>query len=171
MGMHEKKAFGFRVETAIRFISEQLPQEDFAAKPVLFHSIRIGTRLYNDGYGETIVLAGFLHDVLENTAVTSDEMSEKFGAEITAFVEANSKDSSITDGPTRRAELIQRCFSTSQSAAIVKAADILDNFTYYTAIQDTEQISFCRQNARTAKECMPPEYDDPIFTALITLLS
>jgi (p)ppGpp synthase/HD superfamily hydrolase len=55
-----------KFEKAVRLLVEHLPfSEDNSKKPRLFHAIRVGVYLYEQGYSENIVLAGILHDAIE----------------------------------------------------------------------------------------------------------
>jgi (p)ppGpp synthase/HD superfamily hydrolase len=74
--------------------------------PYLVHPLRVGEILAKAGCRTDVVIAGILHDVLEDTAVGSDELRERFGAEVLALVEGASEpdktgtwEESITDVP------------------------------------------------------------------------
>ena len=101
-------------------------------KPTLFHGIRVGIYLYTNGYSQDIVIAGFLHDIFEDTSVKEEELIHHFGVEVTRLVSACTKDRKIKDSDERIEELIQRCAQQGENALIVKTADILDSFSYYT---------------------------------------
>ncbi|OQX50694.1 hypothetical protein B5M47_03440 [candidate division CPR3 bacterium 4484_211] len=100
-------------------------------KPVIFHSIRVGLYLYSRGYGKDIVIAGLLHDLLEDSNVTYQEIIQRFGAEVAELVQANSFDKNITDKEKRKNQTLAKCIKKGKSALIIKATDILDNSYYY----------------------------------------
>ena len=59
-------SLSLKFESAVRLLVEHFPISDQnSRKPVLFHDIRVGVYLYNNGYSEDVVLAGLLHDALE----------------------------------------------------------------------------------------------------------
>lgn len=154
------------IEKAIRLLCKYFPDNNSLSKPTLFHSIRVGNALYKKGYSGNIVIAGFLHDLLEDTAVTEDEITNLFGKDVTEIVRANTKNKSLTDREERHRELISRCATTSEAAAIVKAADILDNFDFYTRTKNQDGIEYCKNNAKLMEEFTPKSYSDPIFEEL-----
>ena len=87
--------------------------------------------LYNRNYGKRIIISGLLHDLLEDTNVTSDEIRSKFGKDVANIVEATSFDENIDGYLERHYDIYKRCFELGRSAVIVKATDILDNSDYY----------------------------------------
>ncbi len=50
-----------------------------------------------------------------------------------------------------------------QDALIVKAADILDSFNYYTAEQNADQLQYCLRNAKAIFQYKPDEFKDKVF--------
>lgn len=74
---------GFKAEKAIRLLCKLFTEERSLTKPTLFHSIRVGNYLYKNGYPDHIVIAGFLHDVVEDTKTTTDEIVDLFGKNLT----------------------------------------------------------------------------------------
>jgi len=60
------KSLNLKFEKAVRLLVEYMPPSDTdSRKPILFHDIRVGVYLYENGYSENIVLAGVLHDAIE----------------------------------------------------------------------------------------------------------
>ncbi len=155
-----------RIEKAIILASSKFATLHHLIKPTLLHSVRVGSWLYFHGYETNIVIAGFLHDIIEDTDVTEQNICEDFGVEVANLVVANTKNSNITEKKTRNDELIKRCLETSKKASIVKAADILDNFKYYLSLNDQAGIEYCKNNAMSFRKYFNNAYDDKIFTML-----
>ncbi len=151
-------------ERAIRLLSTYMPPEN--TKPVLLLSIRVGIYLLENKYSEDIVLAGFLHDILEDTNIAPVEIQNIFGKNVLELITANTKNTSIVDKTERRKELIKRCVKLGQDSAIIKAADILDNYQYYKGIGDATGIEYCQSNASLVKKYMLTTFNDPIFETL-----
>jgi (p)ppGpp synthase/HD superfamily hydrolase len=61
----------------MKLLVSYFPQEPMK-KPTLFHSLRVGTYLWNNGYSEDIQIAGVLHDALEDTDMPERIIQEKF---------------------------------------------------------------------------------------------
>ncbi len=87
------------------------------------HPLDVARLLEESGQRETVVLAGLLHDVLEDTAVTAAELHERFGAEVTGLVEALTQDPAIDDYHERKAALRTQVLSSGRDAATVALAD------------------------------------------------
>ena len=136
-----------QIEKAIVFASSKFARCHNLIKPTLLHSIRVGSWLFLQGSDVHIVIAGLLHDIIEDTDATEQEIFDAFGEEVGDIVKANTKDIKIQDSEERNQELIQRCLDVSEGAAIVKAADIYDNYTYYTQLDDQAGIAYCKSNA------------------------
>lgn len=158
--------FGARFEKAIRLLSEKLPLSENLIKPTLFHSIRVGLLLYELGYSENIVLAGLLHDIIEDSDINELEINELFNKEVATIVKANSKNDSILDTKERAEELIRRCILAGENALIVKAADIIDNYHYYAKTNNKKGIKYCLNNSQLLINNIPDRFKDPIFEKL-----
>ncbi|GGM51817.1 HD domain-containing protein [Haloarcula argentinensis] len=119
------------IERAIQYLVHSFESSGDNPKPVILHSTRVGMNLYNRDYDKSIVISGFLHDLLEDTDVASDEIRSEFGEDVANIVEATSFDENIDDYLQQHLDMYERCFALGRSAVIVKAADILDNSDYY----------------------------------------
>ena len=119
------------IERAIQYLVHSFESSGDNPKPVILHSTRVGMNLYNRNYGKRIIISGLLHDLLEDTDVTSDEIRSKFGKDVANIVEATSFDENIDDYLERHYDIYKRCFELGRNAAVVKAMDILDNSDYY----------------------------------------
>ena len=162
------KELNIEFEKGIRLLTEYLPVSDNSTrKPILFHDIRVGSYLYENGYSCDVVLGGLLHDAIEFSSMTEQILRDEFGDEVTRLVLASTKDDSIEDKEEKTRELIIRCVQNGQDALIVKAADILDSFKYYTAEQNADQLQYCLRNANAIFQHKPDEFKDEIFNELI----
>ncbi len=159
-----------KIKEAIVFSCQKLANLENSNKPVLLHAISVGTRLYSNNYQVQIVIAGYLHDIIEDTHITKRQIEKKFGREVSEIVLANTKNTNIKERSERHRELIKRCLSHSEKAAIVKAADILDNYTYYTNLADQYGINYCLDNIQLFKRYMQERYTDRIFTEMFTII-
>ena len=133
-------------EKAVQILCEYMPSDDELSKPTLFHSIRTGLYLYQKGYGQDIVLAGVLHDIIEDTGISEQKIEDEFGKIILDLILANSKDNTIENQADRIDELIKRCITTSEDALIIKTADVIDNFKYFYKIQNRDGLDYCVKN-------------------------
>ena len=165
--MRDEIQLGIEFERAVRFLAERMPiSDEHARKPVLFHNVRVGTYLYENGYSHDIVIAGILHDAIEFAGVLKEELAKEFGEEITRLVRASTKDDTIEDKGEKTRELIQRCVQNGEDALIVKTADILDSFKWYSRLGNRDQLDYCKRNADAIFEYKPEEFSDDIFAEL-----
>jgi guanosine-3',5'-bis(diphosphate) 3'-pyrophosphohydrolase len=68
-----------------------------------------------------------LHDTIEDTKTTADELREHFGEKITSIVLDVTDDKSITDKARRKALQIEHAPHISYEAKLVKLADKISN--------------------------------------------
>lgn len=154
-------------EKAVRLLSKYMPiSDETTRKPIMFHDIRVGVYLYENGYSRDIVLAGVLHDTLEFSKITEQMLKDGFGDNVARLVLASTKNDSITDKEEKTSELITRCITNGQDALIVKAADILDSFSFYTSIDNKDQIEYCMRNTNAILNALPADFNDKIFSEL-----
>jgi (p)ppGpp synthase/HD superfamily hydrolase len=67
------------------------------------HPVRVARLLAARGYDEEVVAAALLHDVVEDTAVTLDEVRERFGARVAQLVACVTEDPRLPTGERKRA--------------------------------------------------------------------
>lgn len=167
MTHQEHLRLALEFERAIRFLTERMPVSDETSrKPVLFHNIRVGVSLYERGYAPDIVIAGILHDAIEFAGVLEEELRREFGDEIARLVRATTKDDTIANKEQKTRELIDRAVACSESALIIKTADILDSFHWYSRAENPGELDYCKRNAVAILDMKPETFHDPIFAEL-----
>ena len=135
-----------RSEAAILFLAEALSmRRQSGKKPVLLHSIRVGSRLLALGYGTNVVIAGLLHDILEKTLVTHDQIARRFGEEVGALVACVTNDRHITDPIARYVDSIKRCRDHGCDALAIRAVDLIDNCDRLTALLRLDRLPRIRK--------------------------
>jgi len=115
------------IEKAIKFLVASIERSGHNPKPVILHSIRVGLYLDRQGYNKNVVIAGILHDLLEDSETTIEEIREEFGDKIANLVLVNSFDKTIKEKKKRYYESFARCLEAGKDALVIKAADVLDN--------------------------------------------
>jgi len=129
-------------EQAIKFLVHKIEDSNGNSKPVILHSIRVGIYLDREGYSRDIVVAGFLHDLLEDSDTTEEEISQRFGESVAKLVKAASFDKNVSDKRQRYAQTYHRGIQAGKDALVVKAADILDNSCYYSFTDSQESYDW-----------------------------
>jgi guanosine-3',5'-bis(diphosphate) 3'-pyrophosphohydrolase len=82
--------------------------------------------LATDGADAELVAAGWLHDTVEDTATTREELAEKFGARVASLVVEVTDDMSL-EKPVRRRKQIEDAPHKSAGAKLIKIADKISN--------------------------------------------
>ena len=162
------KSLNIKFEKAVRVLSEYMPESDEnSRKPVMFHDIRVGVYLYENGYSEDVVLAGVLHDASEWSGADEQLLRDEFGDNVVRLIFASTKDDTIADKVEKTNELIQRCVQNGQDALIVKTADIIDSFKWYASQNNEDELkNHCVKNANAIFKFKPEDFDDKIFNEL-----
>ncbi len=153
-----------KITQAIKLIKKYCPpSEAHSKKQMLPHVTRVGEYLQENGYSEDIVLAGYLHDMIEWSDINPQIISDQFGPRVLEIIQANSKDRSIDDKDERIQDLCRRCAELGKDALIVKAADTLDSFKHYTKTQNQPELEYCAKNAAAV---LRYKTEDKIFKEL-----
>ena len=102
-----------------------------SAEPYFNHPLRVAAHLASVGAPEKSILAALLHDVVEDTDTTLDEIEDEFGREIAHIVDEVSDDKALPKDERKRLQ-IERAPHISTYAKYVKIADKLDNLSDLT---------------------------------------
>lgn len=100
--------------------------------PYITHPVSVSAILAQYGYGEDLVIAGLLHDVLEDTVVAEAELEERFGSDVTMLVQGVTEEKRDTKGrprawEVRKEESLRHMDVASDEVVALKAADALHN--------------------------------------------
>lgn len=114
------------IERALFFLSNALQESGHNTKPVLLHSIQVAEMLWERDFPQGVVIAAILHDVVEDTAVTIEEVEQSFGRQVALYVDALtiSDTQDVTQSFARTAEL-------GGEVLAIRAADLIQNSYYY----------------------------------------
>jgi (p)ppGpp synthase/HD superfamily hydrolase len=114
-------AVGEAYRFAARCHSGQRRESDAAA--FIVHPLEVGALLDATGSPEHVIVAGVLHDVLEKTDATPEEIRTHFGARVASLVVALTEDPTLEPFETRKAALTAQIAAEGPSAASISAAD------------------------------------------------
>ncbi len=120
------------VQKAYNFANEaHSGQERQEGKPYISHPIRVANIIVKMNLDTETVVAAILHDVLEDTSKTENEIKKEFGAGILKLVQGLTKISKLEyQGKIRYAENLKKmilALSDDIRVAFIKLADRLDN--------------------------------------------
>lgn len=106
-------------------------------EPYIVHPIQVAKTLEQAGFSEELICAALLHDTVEDTAVTLDQIQKEFGPQIAEYVSSHTEDK--TKSWEERKQHTIECVKTAPlevKALIV--ADKLDNLR--SMIKGQQQI-------------------------------
>jgi len=95
--------------------------------PYITHPFRVAKILIDQPCSEEAILAGLLHDTVEDTAVDIKEIRASFGEEVAAIVESVSEPDKSAPWEERKEHTINHLLNASMDAVLVSCADKLDN--------------------------------------------
>jgi RelA/SpoT family (p)ppGpp synthetase len=121
-----------------------------SGEPYIVHPVAVADLLRDIGASASVIAAGFLHDVVEDTEVTPEELEQHFGAEVRALVEGVTKLGGIhfTNKTEAQAENLRRMFLAMASdirVVLVKLADRLHNMRTLGALKPEKQQRIARE--------------------------
>jgi (p)ppGpp synthase/HD superfamily hydrolase len=101
--------------------------------PYITHPISVGMLLQKAKCSEEVIVAGILHDVLEDTPISYNELAEQFGVKIANLVVSASEHDKNLPWEIRKQHTIDRLKTASLEEIQVITADKLHNIK---SIQD-----------------------------------
>lgn len=109
-------------------------RKDQAASPYINHPIALAEVLVNVGGITDIntICAALLHDTIEDTETTPDELTATFGEEVSDIVMEVTDDKSLSKEARKQAQ-IDHAANLSKQARAVKLADKISNLRDVTA--------------------------------------
>ncbi len=122
--------------------SEQAHQGQKRANgdPYFYHAFEVAKNLASFGMDKTTIVAGFLHDTIEDTSVTEDEVENEFGKEVVFLVNGVTKLGTLKyKGAERHVESLRKFFVAMAEDArviIIKLADRLHNVQTLQYLKD-----------------------------------
>lgn len=137
------KAFHFAAEKHV----DQRRKGD-RAEPYVNHVIEVANLLARNGADEITILAGILHDTVEDTGTTFEELEKEFGNSVADVVREVTDDKSLPKQERKKLQ-IQHAAHASDRAKMVKLADK-------------------SANLRTLLESPPPDWEKKRITEYFT---
>jgi guanosine-3',5'-bis(diphosphate) 3'-pyrophosphohydrolase len=133
--------------------------------PYIIHPIGVADSIVRIGgvHDAKILVAALLHDTVEDTDTTFEEISKQFGDKIADYVKEVTDDKSLPTRARKKMQIIH-AFHKSKGAAIIKLSDKLYNLN--NLLQDPpkdwtrERIDQYFQWAQTVIENLPSANDD-----------
>ncbi len=121
-----------------------------SGEPYLVHPIEVSIILAELGMDENTIVAGLLHDTVEDTDYSEEELTRDFGEEVALLVDGVTKLGSIVfeSKEERQAENLRKMFlamSKDIRVLIIKLADRLHNLRTINYMSETQIRDKCKE--------------------------
>ena len=138
------------IEKAYAYAAEaHKDHKRYSGEPYMTHTSAVGYKLAAMGMSPRTISAGLLHDTIEDTPVTSEDIKREFDDEIFFLVEGVTKLSSVRYyGTDRHNESLRKLFvATSQDirVLIIKLVDRLHNMETLEHVPKEKQTRIARE--------------------------
>jgi guanosine-3',5'-bis(diphosphate) 3'-pyrophosphohydrolase len=121
-----------------------------SGEPYLSHPLEVANMLADMKLDNTTLIAGLLHDVLEDTEVTAAEVRENFGAEVADLVDGVTKISRVQEASpeVRQAETIRKVILAmigDLRVIFIKLADRIHNLKTLKFLPEDKQKQIAKE--------------------------
>jgi guanosine-3',5'-bis(diphosphate) 3'-pyrophosphohydrolase len=94
--------------------------------PYISHLAAVAGILSRAGFREEVIIAGLLHDIIEDTNFNAEDIQEPFGGEVLALVTAVTENKSLP-WAERKEKYLKQIETASEEAKAISAADLFAN--------------------------------------------
>jgi len=124
-------------------------------KPIILHSIRVGLKLFELRQPKEVVLAGILHDLVEDTDCTIGQIKKTFGAKVAKLVTAVTQEK-VADYKKRWHILMEKIKKVGKPAMILKLVDMNENLAYILLVKNRKELEAIRWKHNFAMSQLKP---------------
>ncbi len=169
--------FSRQIDDAIIFAAkahkDQFRKTDLSI-PYVSHPIGVGLILHKAGFSDDVIIAGILHDVVEDCDVTINEIRSTFGNEIAFLIEKVSENKELS-WLKRKEEYLQVVLNAPIEVKAIVVADKLHNIqSIIKALENKEDIwKFFNKDKKAVIENyinfvknITQKWDHPLLTEL-----
>lgn len=97
--------------------------------PYIIHPFGVGIILARTGASEDIIIAGVLHDTIEDTEMTFEDIRKEFGEDVARIVNDVTEQDKGLPWEDRKRLAMEHIKDMKQDSLLVKSADLLHNMT------------------------------------------
>lgn len=118
------------LEKARELVAERIPgTRKGSDEPAYIHSTRVSDSLARFGYSEDVVIAGMLHDIVEDGGTSLDDLRELgFSSRTIGLVDLCTHDEEVEGGDRRWIKMMAGLIDADDKEAwAIKVADLTDN--------------------------------------------
>ncbi len=121
----KSKLISDAIEFAIKAHEGQLRKG--TSIPYVIHPLRVGLILSELGCSDEVVIAGVLHDTIEDTGTTHEEIEQLFGSNVAFLVQGASEPDKSDTWENRKTHTIEYLKTAPKDVLFVSCADKIDN--------------------------------------------
>ena len=138
------KAFYFAVEA-------HKNQRRRSGEPYIYHPIEVATIAANDiGLGRTSIICALLHDVVEDTQYTLDDIKEMFGEKVSRVVDGLTKFDKMEGAESMQAENFKKIITSltyDVRVVLIKLSDRLHNMRTLDSMPKHKQLKIASETS------------------------
>lgn len=141
-----------KIEYAIFYATKSHQGQRRKQKDVdmIFHPFTVGMNLQRNGCDENIVAAGILHDVVEDTDHTFEDIEKEFGKEVRNYVYDASEPDKSLPWKKRKEHTIEHIKTAPLGSKLIVACDKISNLE--DALDNIEKYGEDKVLARNPEE-------------------
>ena len=140
------------VEEAFYFAANaHSKQRRRSGEPYIYHPIAVATIAAEDiGLGRTSIVCALLHDVVEDTEFTLDDIRQKFGDKVALVIDGLTKLEKVEDAESLQAENFKKIIGTLNQdvrVVLIKLADRLHNMRTLSSMPPHKQLKIASETS------------------------
>ena len=139
-----EKAFYFAVQAHCN-------QRRRTGEPYIYHPIAVATIAAQDiGLGRTSLTCALLHDVVEDTEYTLDDITERFGEKVSSIIDGLTKLDKVENAESMQAENFKKIISSLSydiRVVLIKLADRLHNMRTLNSMPPHKQLKIASETS------------------------
>ncbi len=123
-------------------------QRRYSGEPYITHPLAVTTILAELGMTEPTLVASLLHDTVEDTSYTLDQLRRDFGEEVASLVDGVTKLDKVKYGDNAQAETIRKmivAMSRDIRVLVIKLADRLHNMRTLRYTKQSSQVKKAKE--------------------------
>jgi (p)ppGpp synthase/HD superfamily hydrolase len=139
------------LEQARKLVAERIPgTRKGSDEPAYIHSTRVSDALARFGFSEDVVIAGMLHDIVEDGETSLDDLRELgFSERVIELVRLCTHDDMVEGGDRRWVKMMAGLIDADdQEAWAIKIADLTDNLKSSDTLDPKIAAVFMREAKR-----------------------
>jgi guanosine-3',5'-bis(diphosphate) 3'-pyrophosphohydrolase len=114
-------------------------------RPYIEHPLRVAALLREAGFDEEVIAAALLHDVVEDSEMSIEEVAKAFGARVAELVGALTEEGTIEPYEHRKDAHRAQVEAAGRDAAAIYAADKLSNVRHVRAAYSSKGESIAHE--------------------------